>query len=227
MKKTVLILFLLFFLENAFSQTEQTGVRFGFKAGYSLAAQYGVTPKDMPYNVDSEYRHGFAGGVFAYFPITKAFGVQQEFLYVMKGSTQNITMKEQPVSASSKYKLSYFELPLMFRYTFVRLGDVGLYASSGFALSVLIDGAYDVAGVANMGEGEASFGESGDMKGVDKFDYSFLYGAGANFKLLRKDCFFEYRFTIGWNELMMPTFGEGNPAPLRNQDYIFTLGMYL
>lgn len=37
----------------------------------------------------------------------------------------------------------------------------------------------------------------------------------------------EYRFTIGWNTLMMPTFEGEDPASLRNQDYIFTWGMYL
>jgi hypothetical protein len=62
---------------------------------------------------------------------------------------------------------------------------------------------------------------------VDIFDYGFLYGAGLDFPLFKKNCFFDYRFNIGWNTLMMPTSEGQDPAPLRNQDYTFTLGFYL
>ena len=68
--------------------------------------------------------------------------------------------------------------------------------------------------------------ESGDMSGLDTFDYSFLFGAGANFKLLNKDFFFGYRMTVGWNTLAMPNAAGADPVPLRNQDYIFSLGMF-
>jgi len=65
------------------------------------------------------------------------------------------------------------------------------------------------------------------IRGIDTFDYSFIYVLGVEFPLLGKDCFFDYRFTIGWNTLMMPTFPDEPPAPLRNQNYSFTLGVYL
>ena len=78
-----------------------------------------------------------------------------------------------------------------------------------------------------MGGMKIPFAESTKLEGVDIFDYGFLYGAGLDFKLFGKKCFFEYRFNIGWNTLMMPTSAGQAPAPLRNQDYIFTLGIYL
>ena len=83
------------------------------------------------------YRHGLAGGVLVYFPITESFGVQQEFLYVTKGSREDITMTTQPVKTHTEYNLNYFELPFIFRYTFVKLGNLGIYGSSGFALSII------------------------------------------------------------------------------------------
>ena len=218
-------IFVLFFLNHPLSA--QTGARFGFRAGYSMATQYGITLVDNPYTVKTNYRHGFAGGILLYYPITESFGVQQEFLYVMKGSREDITLKALPVTTLTEYDLNYFEIPIVFRYTFVRLGKVKIYGSCGFALSILLNGKYRLDGVVDIGGIETPFSVSSNMEGVDTFDYGFLYGAGLNFLLFGKDCFFGYRFTIGWNTLMMPTFEGEDPAPLRNQDYIFTFAMYL
>ena len=83
-----------------------------------------------------------------------------------------------------------------------------------------VDGVVDVGGIS------VPFGESGNNGGLDKFDYSFIYGLGAKFDLFYKDWFFDYRQTIGWNTLNMPTSEGQDPAPLRNQTYSFTLDMY-
>ncbi len=47
---------------------------------------------DNAYTVDSHGRNGFAGGLSLCFPITGAAGIQQEFLYAMKGSRQDVTI---------------------------------------------------------------------------------------------------------------------------------------
>jgi len=103
---------------------------------------------------------------------------------------------------------------------------VKIYGSTGIALSLLLNGKYDITSTINMGGPPIIVNESGDMKGVDTFDYAFVYGAGAEFKLLHKVFFMEYRMTIGWNVLAMPNASGADPVPLRNQDYIFALGMY-
>ena len=219
------MLFLPFLLNSSLSA--QTGVRFGVKGGYSLSTQYGITVPDIPYSVNTHWRHGFAGGVIAYFPITESFGIQQELLYVTKGSSEDITMNAQLVKTHTEYNLNYFELPFVFRYTFVKLGNFNIYGSSGFALSILLNGDSKLNGTVDMGGMLIPFSESTKLEGVDTFDYGFLYGAGVDFNLFSKNCFFEYRFNIGWNTLMMLTSKGQDPAPLRNQDYIFTLGVYL
>jgi hypothetical protein len=225
-KKLTYALLLLPFLLHI-SLSAQTGVRFGIKAGYSLSTQYGIDVPDIPYTVDTFYRHGFAGGLMVYFPITDSFGLQQEVLYVTKGSREDIVMIAQNVTTHTEYNLNYLEIPFVFRYTFVRLGNFKIYGSSGFALSILLNGKSELDGVVDMGGTKIPFSESTKLEGVDTFDYGFAYGAGVEFKLFKKKCFFEYRFTIGWNTLMMPTSAGQAPAPLRNQDYIFSLGMYL
>lgn len=222
---SIALLLLSFFWSSSLSA--QTGIRFGLKAGYCLATQYGIKASDISYEVDSDPRHGFTGGIVLYFPITDAFGVQQEFLFTTKGSVQNVTLTQPPVSTSSNYKINYFEIPIVFRYNFINIGNVGIYGSSGFGLSILLSGKYDTNGVVDMGGVPVTFGESGDTDGLDTFDYSFIYGLGLNFNLFKQKCFFDFRQTIGWNTLMMPTSEGSEPAPLRNMTYSFTLGIIL
>lgn len=227
MKKVICALVIVIFYFNS-SLSAQTGVRFGLKGGYSLSTQYGITDPNIPYSVETHVRHGLAGGLLVYFPITESFGIQQEMLFVTKGSSEDITMNTQPVKTHTEYNLNYFEIPFVFRYTFVKLGNIKIYGSSGFALSILLNGDSKLDGTVDVGGGNlVPFSESTKLEGVDIFDYGFLYGAGLDFNLFKKNCFFDYRFTIGWNTLMMPTSKGQAPAPLRNQDYTFTLGIYL
>lgn len=210
------------------SLSAQTGARFGFKGGYSMATQYGIASADDKYIVDTRSRHGFAGGVFVYFPVTESVGIQQELLYAMKGSRQDVTITDPfLINTASEYDLNYFEMPVLLRYTFVKIKNVGIYGSTGIALSLLMNGEYRIKSTINAGGPPIISEVSGDMKGLDTFDYSFLFGAGGNFKLLQKDFFLEYRMTVGWNTLAMPNAAGAPPVPLRNQDYVFTLGMFL
>jgi len=226
MKKAVcFVLFLsLSFIGSLYAQT---GVRFGLKAGYSLATQYGTPAADDTYTVATRPRNGFAGGLFVEFPITDSVGIQQEFLFAMKGSRQSVAATV-PVNLStvSVYDVNYFELPITIKYRFVKIKEVKIYGSAGIALSLLMNGKYNITSTVNLGGPPIIVTESGDMKGLDTFDYSFVYGAGAEFKLLHKDFFIEYRMTIGWNVLAMPNASGADPVPLRNQDYIFAVGMY-
>jgi hypothetical protein len=227
MKKIIYALLFLHLLLNC-SLSAQTGVRFGLKSGLSLATQYGIKTADNTYNVETSSRKAFAGGIFAYFPITKSVGIQQELLYSMKGSGQDVTITTPfNINTVSKYKLNYFEMPIVIKYEFVKIKNIGIYGSSGIALSLLINGEYNIDTTVDTGVPPLIVNsESGNMDGIDTFDYSFIYGAGVDFKLLNKDFFFEYRMTVGWNTLEMPNVSGADPVPLRNQDYIFALGLY-
>ena len=116
-------------------------------------------------------------------------------------------------------------MPILFRYTFAKIGDFGIFGSTGFGLSMLLNGNYSVKGDIDIDGTLVPFGESGDTDGLDQFDYSFLYGLGFKFNLFNQNWFFDYRQTIGWNTLNMPTFTGEEPAPLRNQTYTFCLGI--
>lgn len=205
----------------------QTGVRFGLKAGYSMATQYGITPAEDIYTIETSTRNGFTGGIFLYFPITEAVGIQHEFLYAMKGSSQDVTINLTPeINTVSDYRLNYMDMPILIRYRFVNIKSVGIYANTGIAMSLLLKGDYEVNTTIETGGPPLILEESGDLEGFDTFDYSFVSGAGADFKLFGMDFFLDFRFTVGWNTLEMPTM-EGEPTvPLRNQNYVFSLGMF-
>src|SRR5665647_199331 len=91
------------------SISAQTGARFGLKIGLSLATQYGIAPADDIYEVETSSRKAFAGGIFVYFPITKSVGIQQEFLYAMKGSGQDVTITT-PFNINTVSAVSYTHL---------------------------------------------------------------------------------------------------------------------
>lgn len=226
MKKTTCILLLLALISLG-TVSAQTGLRFGLKAGFSTALQYGISPADDTYTVETGNRNGFAGGVFLYIPITESVGLQQELLYAQKGSKQDVTING-PVSVNtvSDYNLNYFEMPMIIKYRFFKIREFGVYGSTGIALSLLIDGDYSITSTINAGGPPIIVPESGDMKGLDTFDYSFVYGLGTDFKLLKQDFFLDVRMTVGWNTLQMPNSSGADPVPLRNQDYVIALGMY-
>ncbi|MFZ1730763.1 MAG: porin family protein [Bacteroidota bacterium] len=205
----------------------QTGIRIGFKGGYSMSLQYGITPVDNQYTVSTFSRHAAAGGFMMQYPITESFSIQQEFLYVMKGSRHDIGIPAQSVQTYTLYDLNYFEIPLVFRYTFAHLGTFKLYGTCGYALSILLNGRVQLDGTVEEEGALISFKYADKIRGLDDFDYSLIYGAGVETPFVGKDWFFEYRFTIGWNTLQMPTFPDEPTAPLRNQNYVFALGMYL
>lgn len=220
------LLFVLFLFSGSLSA--QTGARFGLKTGFNLATQYGIKPADNSYDVSSTSRKGFVGGIFIYYPITESVGIQQELLYIMKGSGQDVTISTPVnINTKSEYKLNYFEMPMVLKYRFVNIKNVGIYGNTGIALTLLINGEYNITSTIDLGTPPlVQTKESGDMKGLDIFDYSFVYGAGADFKFLNKDFFFETRMTIGWNTLAMPNASGADPVPLRNQGYTFALGFY-
>jgi len=219
------LILLLLLLSN--SLLAQTSPRFGFKGGYSMSLQYGITPVDNEYTVETFWRHAAAGGLLINYPITEMLSIQQEFLYVMKGSRQDIGIPDQLVNTYVVYDINYFELPVVLKYIIFNLDEFKIYGTCGYTLSILLNGKVQLEGTVEVDGAQIQFKYSDEIKGLDIFDYSFLYGLGVEFPFLNRDWFFAYRFTIGWNTLLMPTFPGEPPAPLRNQNYTFALGMYL
>jgi hypothetical protein len=145
----------------------------------------------------------------------------------MKGSRHDIGIPAEAVQTFTLYDINYFEIPVVFRYMFLHLGDYKVYGTCGWAMSILLNGRVELDGTVEEDGARIAFTYADRIRGLDDFDYSFVYGLGVEAPFAGKDWFFEYRFTIGWNTLEMPTFPDEPTAPLRNQNYVFALGMYL
>jgi hypothetical protein len=223
---------------NANEQRVLTPITFGIKAGFSLSQHSGVKERDSEYTVSSEWRKAGGIGVFLHLPITRRFGLQQEVMYVQKGSRQDITVDilDIPTVLHVTYDMDYIEIPVLLKFKWFIWEKTELYSLAGWALSFKVNDRYTLEGEVDDGTETAPVYADSDMSEVEMFDYSFIYGFGLEFSLFRIPMLIEYRFAIGLNSLQMPTYAyvpfgneeiliENDPVPLKNQNHLLMLGI--
>ncbi|MBN2565900.1 MAG: PorT family protein [Candidatus Eisenbacteria bacterium] len=214
-------------------------VSIGVRAGINFAQHAGTEERDSEYEVASAWRPGFTGGLLVYWPITPRFGLQQEVVYTQKGSSQTIDVEilDVPTSLDVTYEMDYIELPILMRFDSVRWRSGSVYSLTGTALSLKISDHYRLEGTLSDAEQVVPLTADAGMSEVDMFDFSFVYGLGYERSVRGYHLMFEYRFTMGWNTLHMPTYAhvpfgeddevliENEPVPLKNQSHCITLGI--
>ena len=211
---------------------------FGFKGGMSFSQHSGTEVRGSEYTVESHWRKGFAVGAFLYEPVTSRFGIQQELMYVQKGSRQDIGVEilDIPTVLDVTYDMDYVEIPVFMKFAWVQREKLTLYSTAGTALSLKVRDRYVLTGEIDDGSQVVPLRADADMSEVDMFDYSFVYGIGFEFTLWTRRIIIEHRFVIGWNTLSMPTyayipFGEeeilidNDPVPLKNQAHLIMVGI--
>lgn len=214
------------------------GISFGIKAGLSLSQHSGIEERDAEYEVSSQWRTGMAVGVFLYLPVTSRFGLQQEVLYVRKGSRQDIGLEilDVPTVLHVTYDMDYIEIPVLLRFAWFQWNHNAVYSMAGTALSFKVDDRYTLTGEVDDGNERVPLSADSDMSEVEMFDYSFVYGLGVDFSLIGAHFLVEYRFTIGWNSLAMPTYAYvplgdeeilivNEPVSLKNQNHLLVIGL--
>lgn len=215
-----------------------TPLSFGVKGGLGLAQHQGTEPRDLEYTVDSTMRRGLAAGVFVTLPITRRFCLQQEVLYVQKGSRQDIGAEifDIPTVMDVTYDLDYLEIPVLLRYHWLIDRGVDVYSLAGFAFALKVNDRYQLAGDVSDGEESIPLRADSDMSEVDLFDFLFTYGVGLETMVGGQRLLAEYRFDLSLQQLPMPTyadvpFGEetvridNDPVPLRNQCHMLLMGI--
>ncbi len=237
-------LFLVFFLATCSCQAQETDpggftkISWGLKGGLALAQHQGTTPRDMEYTVSSTMRRGVTAGVFLILPVTKRFGIQQEVLYVQKGSRQDIGVEifDIPTVLAVTYDMDYIEIPLMMRYHWLIDRGVDIYSLGGFAFAIKVRDRYQLAGEVDDGVDVVPVRADSDMSEVDLFDFAFTYGVGLEFPLGNNRILVEYRFDLSIEALSLPTYAyvpfgdeqvlvDNEPVPLRNQSHMLMLGI--
>jgi hypothetical protein len=215
-----------------------TKVSFGLKAGFSMSQHSGIKERDAEYDVASEWRKGAAVGVFLYLPVTSRFGLQQEVVFVQRGSRQDITVEilDIPTVLDVTYDMDYIEIPVLFKFAWYRWNRNAVYSFAGTALSFKVHDRYILDGEVDDGNEVVPLYADSDLSEVEMFDYSFVYGMGMDFTMRRRMFFVEYRFMMGWNSLSMPTYAyvpfgdeeiliDNDPVPLKNQNHLLFVGI--
>jgi len=216
-----------------------TRLSFGFKGGLALTQHQGTEPREQEYTVASTMRRGFAGGVFLTLPVTRRFFLQQEVLYVQKGSRQDIGVDifDIPTVLDVTYDMDYLEIPLLMRYHWLIDRGVDVYTLGGFSFGLKIRDQYRLSGGVSDGEQTIPVTADSDMSEVDLFDFAFTYGMGVEFPLGGRRLLIEYRFDLSLQQLPLPTyayvpFGDedeilvaNEPVPLRNQAHFVMVGI--
>ncbi|NLP06003.1 PorT family protein [Candidatus Fermentibacteria bacterium] len=214
------------------------GFSAGLKLGGVFAQHVGTEERDSEYEVSSRWRTGFCGGAFVLWPITSRFGLQQEAVFSQRGSRQDIEVDilELPTVLHVTYDMSYIDIPVMLRYTLFWNPDRNLYTLAGTAMSIMLDGRYTLDGLLDDGSEQVPLSADADLSEVDMFDFSMVYGTGMEFSLGSQVLLAEYRFTMGWTTLSMPTYAyvpfedslilvDNEPVPLKNQSHALMLGI--
>jgi hypothetical protein len=210
----------------------------GLKLGGVFAQHVGTEERDSEYEVSSGWRTGVCGGVYFLWPVTSRFGLQQEVTFTQRGSRQDIEVEilEIPTVLHVTYDMSYIDIPVLIRYTLFRSGDTDFYSLAGTAMSLKVDDRYILEGTLDDGSEQVPLTADDDMSEVDMFDFAMVYGTGLEFEMGSQTLLAEYRFTMGWNTLSMPTYAyvpfgdslvlvDNEPVPLKNQSHSLMLGI--
>jgi len=240
----VVLLAFFFFTPNSLCRAQETDpggftqLSWGLKGGGAFAQHQGTTPRDLEYDVSSSWRTGVTAGVFLVLPVTRRFGIQQEILYVQKGSRQDIGVEifDIPTVLDVTYDMDYLEIPLLLRYHWLIDRGVDLYSLGGFAFALKIKDRYRLSGVVDDGIDRVPVTADSDMSEVDLFDFVLTYGLGLEFPVGGRRLLVEYRFDLSVEALPLPTYAyvplgdeqllvDNEPVPLRNQAHLLMLGI--
>jgi len=217
----------------------QTTLSYGAKAGSSLSMHYGTKSDGMDYQVNSSSRIGMAAAGYLDLNISENLALGYELIYAMKGSDQKITINKleidgveeelaRPAVMNVSYYLDYIELPVLLKVKVLNKPTWGMNAITGTSMALKVKGKHNLDGVVYFPDGdsytELFIHDSSKLSDVNMFDFSFVYGGSLEYKS-KHTYFLEYRFTLGWDYLSLPTYTGMPPVELRNQSYSLLLGM--
>ena len=218
--------------------TAQTTSSFGVRSGFALSQHYGTKGDPADMRVSLSMRPGLYAGVWMDLRVLPNLALGYELLYSQKGSRESIRIFRmendlgemetlaKPAEMKVKYYMDYLELPILLKVTTLEKTSWALQVHAGTAMGIRINGDHELEGRIYLPDGddfdEVTVTDSSNLEYVNIFDFSFIYGGSIIIKRLLP-LSIDYRFTLGWDHLDLPTFQGFEPARLRNQSYHFGL----
>jgi len=177
---TILVLFSLSISAQNNAQTKSK-IRIGVLGGINFADIKSNS------NQDKETYITPAFGLTSEFPIVQRFSVKLEPTYLKKGA--KLMEGEDPMEEpAANLKSNYFELPVLFKYSF--LEEITPYLLAGITMGYQLDTKLDVKfpGLETTVE----------MKDVtEKFEFGLSFGGGLEVPINHINLFFDCRYGIG------------------------------
>lgn len=200
---------------------------FGLIFGGGIAQAYGSKEQANDYLIDIKHYPVVRTGILVEHDISSNLTFVQEVLYSQKGSKQTIKVKEQPVKFTLQYDLDYLEVPFLIKYNLIDYKKVKIHSLVGFSFSYLLKAHYDLDGQVEIASGDAlsiiPLEDSYEIKDLDEFDYSLLYGFSTDLNTFGLPLCIEYRFSLSWYKINFPTYQDMEPVVLSNQSHVLTL----
>jgi len=177
---------------------------FGVQGGFAFANHWSTEEKSGDYTVESGIKGGFGGGALAMFRINDLFSLEADILYVKKGSNQTISIPGFPYGdIKVKYQLDYVEIPLLVRVNPLPRAKIQPSLAVGPYLAFLTAKRY-IYRISGIGSWED------EIKGIKSTDYGITFGTGLNIPAKVCGLRIEYRYSMGFVDLTLPT-GPGFP----------------
>jgi len=198
MRYTILAIFLTLVL--AFSATAQ--VNFGIKAGGNMAKLTGDGWDDVEdfvgVPVDNGFKMGFAFGLMAEFPMGESgFAIQPEVLYVMKGSSADLSVEGYDITIDLKQ--DYVEIPVLFKYSIPTEGSVAPSFFAGPVVAFNVASKIEWDGIPAEEAGEVP---EGDVENNKSVDFGVTFGGGLGLAVGESGRLtFDLRYTLGMTEI--------------------------
>lgn len=240
LRASLLILALMLATQQLMAESEFS---WGPKLGFNLAQHYGTKTSEEDYAVRTIMRPGIMAGAYLDMEIVPGFSLAYELLYSQKGSNERIKVYRidelgdgvmvplpKPAEMKVKYYLDYVEVPILLKVRAIDKPKLSLYAITGTAMGIKVKGDRELDGTVYLANGDEfdtlHVAAKSKLDEVNMFDFSFVYGGALALKT-KIPLNVEYRFTLGWDYLSLPTNPEfdssSKPVELRNQTYSLIL----
>jgi len=192
---------------------------FGIQGGLTLTNHWSTKEKGGNYRVESSIKNGFAGGILSTARISRLFSIEADLLYVKKGSNQTITVPGFPLGdINVTYELNYLEIPLLLRTHLFPGAKIQPTMAIGPYMGFLVSNKY-VYRIAILGTTEE------EIKGIKSTDYGIVFGTGLSIPAGAVNLRIDYRYSMSFADLMLPT-GPGFPTiELRNCCHYLMFGL--
>ncbi len=209
-------------MTNSLIMTARAQVQLGVKGGLNIAEMLtNGSPTTIINGTDEHLKYypftTAHGGVFAYIPFAKKWGLQPELVFSMQGTTGKPEMDYLVSVTEEDYRFSYLNIPILVKYKL----PLGFFAETGPQIGLLVH-----AKISETLVGATSTVNYSVKNQFKSTDLSWALGAGycSPFNLG-----FDVRYNLGLSDINQASAKGLTTAPIPNgkmKNSVFQIGAF-